>query len=208
MRSSQWSGEREFAEPELAKKLLEQQPVTAIAALDENKYGRIRGKVMPLKDLGVLIAPVSGRSCVAYLLHVESVWYGQRQHWGERRAAPFIVVEDGHRAVVDPAHASLRIRYEQVAQRVGFSGCTPYEQELLRRLGVPADPFASPPFYIFQEARLEPGHVVTACGMGVREADPDAPPGTLYRGMPKSRLLISAGASSPVAIANDPELTG
>jgi hypothetical protein len=202
-----WSGEREYGEPDLAKRMLEQVPFTQIAAMEENSFGRIRGKVMPFRDLGVLIAPVSGRSCVLYLVHVEGVFWGHNQHWGERRAAPFILVEDGHRAVIDPTYACLRVRYVRVGTRAGYAGCSPAEQDLLRRLGVPPDAaHQRVPQYIFQEARIEPGNLVTACGSGIREPDPQAEPGALYRGEPKTRLLLSGSQNAPIAISTDPDL--
>jgi hypothetical protein len=205
---TQWSGEREYVEPDLARKMLEEVPFTQIAAVPENTFARIRGKALPYRELGVLIAPVSGRSCVVYLVHVEAVFSGNHQHWGERRAAPFILLEDGHRALIDPSYACLRIRYEPVSRRLGFAGCTPPEQELLHRIGVPPDPFDRRllPQYIFQEARIEPGHQVTACGSGIREPDPEAAPGTLYRGEPRTRLLLSGTASAPIAVSTDPDL--
>jgi hypothetical protein len=203
-----WSGEREYGEPELARKMLEEVPFTQIGSVPENTFARIRGKVMPFRDLGVLIAPVSGRSCVSYLVHVEGVYWGHRQHWGERRAAPFILVEDGQRAVIDPTYACLRVRYVHVGTRVGIAGCSQAEQDLLRRLGVPPDTVLdrSVPQFIFQEARIEPGNIVTACGSGIREPDPQAEPGALYRGEPKTRLLLSGTPNVPIAVSTDPDL--
>lgn len=204
-----WSGEREYGEPELARKMLEAVPFTPIAAMAENAFGRVRGKVLPFRDLGVLIAPVSGRSCVLYLVHVEGVYPGHRQHWGERRAAPFILIEDGHRAVIDPTYACLRVRYVEAGKRTGYAGCSQAEQELLRRLGVPPDAVGrGMPQFIFQEARIEPGNLTTACGSGIREPDPQADAAALYRGEPKTRILISGTPNSPIAISTDPDLVG
>lgn len=201
-----WSGDREYTEPELARKMLEQAPFTPIAAMEENVLGRIRGTVLPFRDLGVLIAPVSGRSCVGYLLHVQRLHFGVTQHWGERWAAPFVMLDDGQRAVVDPAYAYLRVRYEPVATRYGFAGCTDVEQALLTRLGVPRDGFHRvPPQYVFQEARIEPGHRVTVYGSGVREPDPQADP-SMYRGGPPTRLMVSGSPNNPIAVSTDPDL--
>jgi len=203
-----WSGEREWSEPTLARQMLEQSPLVSLATLPENTFGRMRGKCLPFREVGVLIAPVTGRSCFLYLVHVEAIYLGHRAHYGERRGLPFVLLEDDHRAIIDPVYARMRLRYEQVAVRAGHVGSTPSEQELLRRLKVPFDPpdRSAVPQFIFQEARIEPGHRVAVCGSGVREADPDANPAAMYRGEPRTRLRIVGSQRAPIAISSDPDL--
>jgi len=205
-----WSGEREYGEPEVARQMLQQAPIVPIAVLPENTFGRVRGVCTPFRELDVLIAPVSGRSCFLYLVHVEAIYLDRRHVYGERRGTPFVIEEDDHRAIVDPAHGLLRIRYEHVATRYGARGATPYEQVLLRRLGVPDDPndFRPPPRYVFQEARIESGSRVAIFGSGTREADPDADPVAMYRGEPQTRLRIAGSPRGPIAISNDPDTLG
>jgi hypothetical protein len=206
-----WTGEREFEEPTLARQMIEQTPPVSIGGLPENVVGRLRGLAKPFREVGVLIAPVTGRSCFLYLVHVEAIYLGHRQHFGERRGLSFVLEEDNHRAIIDPIYARVRLRYERVAVRVGHRGSTPSEQALLRRLRVPADPPIGNalPQFVFQEARLEPGTPAVVCGAGVREADPDAFDSTaMYRdgAAPATRLRIIGSQRAPIAVSNDPDL--
>jgi hypothetical protein len=202
-----WSGDREYVEPAAARQMLEGIPVTRIGRLPENTFGRIVGTCMPFKDLGVAIAPASGRSCFVYLAHVEVIYLGHRQQFGERLGWPFVIEDDKHRAIIDPTHARLRIRYERVSVRLGVAGCTKTEVALLKRLQLPDDPIGGiAPHFVFQEARIEPGMRITACGAGVREPDPDADPSGMYRGDPMTRLRIAGSSKNPIAVSNDGEL--
>lgn len=201
-----WSGEREYSEPEIARQMLEHVPIVPIGSLPENTFGRVRGTCVPFREQGVVIAPVSGRSCFLYLAHVEAIYGPNRQQFGERLGIPFVIEDDDHRAILDPTYARLRIRYERVAMRIG-SHATKSEQALLRRLGVPLGaPELPPPQFVFQEARIEPGMRIAACGAGVREPDPDADPTGMYRGEPRTRLRITGSPRTAIAISNDAEL--
>lgn len=209
-----WSGDREYSEPMEAHDLLVKVPLTTIADLAENVVGRIAGRVMPDREVGVLRAPVTGRSCVIYLAHVEVVYGTHRRQYGERHGVSFVVVEAGHRAILQPEHARLRLRYEQVATRIGAASMTPEERALIQRLQVPPDPvhagaYGVPPYYTFQEARLEPGMLAIACGAGIREADPQfVEPGGMYRGgdQQHTRIRIAGSRTNPIAISNDDAL--
>ena len=201
-----WSGEREYGEPEIARQMLEPLPITPIGSLAENVFGRICGTCVPFREQGVVIAPVSGRSCFLYLAHVEAIYSTTRQQFGERLGIPFVIEDDDQRAILDPTYARLRIRYERVAVRIG-AHATKSEQALLRRLAVPyGSPDQRPPQYVFQEARIEPGMRIAACGAGVREPDPDADPSGMYRGEPSTRLRITGSPRMAIAITNDTEL--
>jgi hypothetical protein len=203
-----WTGDREFAEPIVAKQMIDQTPRVAIGALAENTFGRLIGKALPWREVGVLIAPLSGRSCFLYLVHVEAKYLGHSAHFGERRGITFQLEEDGHRALIDPRYARVRVRYEEIGARHGYGGCKPAEQELLARLQVPREPPGALvlPTYILQEARVEPGNRVTVVGSGIREADPQAGAGDMYRGAPRTRLHIVGSMRAPIALSTDPEL--
>jgi hypothetical protein len=206
---SSWTGDREYTEPAEARELLVRVPVTPLGALAENVFGRICGRVMPFREIGVLRAPVTRRSCVMYLVHIEVTFRGHRQQYGERHGVAFVVDDAGERAVIDPAHARVRIRYDQVSARFGSASMTAEERALVQRLRIPVElPDAQPPpYFVFQEARLEPGAPVTVCGAGIREADPQhVEHSGMYRGEPQTRLRIVGSRTNPIALSNDEEL--
>ncbi len=174
----------------------------AIGDLAENTIGRIAGPAIAFSD--VLEGPLTGRPCVFYSYSIlENVGpYGRNGAFvviaRDSRAVPFMLEETGHRAIVDPAGADISAVFDY--ETVGLGDDTRL-RHVLQQLGYEASPMRA---LTFMEAAIEIGEVVTVCGAGTREPDPDARAMSGYRELARTRLRIRAAKQSPVIITDDP----
>jgi len=175
-------------------------PRTAIAEVSEGHAARIVGKVVPGGEM--LVAPLSGRPCVHYVVVVDRVTVMDRTAWvledlgawrappaerliAEERGTPFVVADDTGRAVVDPAGAITALHQDwHRLSEVDVLG--PIEREFLARRGLSAHIWRP---LSFREAIVEAGDRVSVQGVAVREPDPGRDAG--YR-EPAWRLRLAA----------------
>src|SRR5262245_28416269 len=89
-------------------------PRWSLGAMPEDTFGRVTGSVL---DGELLVAPLSGRSCVYFSVFVDERLRpklgANAPHWtrlaAERRGVPFVIEEDGHRAVIEPRRARVMV---------------------------------------------------------------------------------------------------
>lgn len=182
-------------------------PLYRLADLPENVVGRVLGHV-ELHEARWLEAPLSRRRCVYYEVAVDQhvLLHGLvRELASERRGVPFALTDDGHRAIVEPEHATIRAAFDDIAECAGTFDAPPRERELLDHLGLVRRDWFWTQGLRFREAVLEVGERIAVTGAGTREPDPSAHAvDGLYRDARPTRYRIAGTARHPIAITDDP----
>ena len=178
----------------------------AIEALPEDTFGRISGAAQPFET--TLSAPISGRPCVYWVIEiVEDIgedWPSSlilAQHGG----VPFVVTQDGHRAVVDPKDSitSLTFDHEDSSHGIGY---VDRAHEAVLKTYLAHRDFKHTVALHYREAVIEIGEAVSVLGSGTREPDPDAPPTAAYRDGSRTRLRLTSSKQHPLCITDDPRI--
>jgi hypothetical protein len=193
---------------------LRRAPEVAVANAYDGMIVRIRGTIVAHGE--TLVAPLSGRACVHYDVHVEErVSTGKSSTWRtmfrESDERPFVVEDETGRAIVRglPLRTAVVVDHHQ---RSGFlSDATPGLLALLARHGRDSTNFLGLNRTIrYREGALEPGEQVAVLGLARWEDDPapdaiDPAAQTAYRGASarKKRLVIEA-AGDAVLASDDP----
>jgi hypothetical protein len=192
-----------FADRKLRRLLRDAKPYS-LAEMPEDTLGRVTGVVRPL-DKRMLEAPLSGRLCVYYDVTVEPLHAGGtslRVLASEHDAIPFVLEADGHRAVIDPAHAQISAGVDCI---ISSDALSPRAMAILDRHRFSARKVYFADGVMLREAILEADEEITVVGAGVREADPDAVGGgALYRDGGQTRLRLTGAAKFPLLISDDP----
>jgi hypothetical protein len=162
-----------------------------IAAVRERATVRVLGQVEAMGP--VLVAPASGRPCVAYDI---AFFHGRVVH-RERSTALFAIVDPaGDRAVVDPTHAEVRIVDRTATIRIDAE----LSPELVA-IAVARDA----EWERAEEVVITPGDtmVVVAAGMMELDRDDDRRIGS-YRGLAPTRLRLGGTPEYPVMLSTHP----
>lgn len=162
-----------------------------IGEIPEDTLGTLRGRVDVFED-GWLEAPLSGRRCVYYSVVVDEHlgMYGRGALTTIARftdSVPFVIAEDGSRAVIDLAQAVVSAALDVEETCSPADGATARQRALLDHIRT--DWFRSTVLTL-REGVLELGEEVHLLGTGVREPDPDRPPASAYRGDAPTRLRL------------------
>jgi hypothetical protein len=181
-------------------------PTFAIETLPEDTVGRIAGPVQP-HAASFLLSPVTARRCVLYVVEIyEHPFHGDfpsKLVLTERDAVPFVVEQDGHRALVDPTDAQISLGFDHTAN--AYESYDDEHQKALLARHAMLPPRKSDQRHLeYREAVLELGEVASILGSGTREPDPDAPP-DMYRATSRTRLRLTSSAKYPLAITDDPK---
>lgn len=162
-----------------------------IGALHEGQRARIVGEVAAIGE--PLIAPVTGRRCVLYLVEVDtdpSNPSAERRLVTEQRAVPFVLDDGSGRSVIDTTNGQLSLD----DGRRGKAGET--------HAGMTALLARHHCSYVgarYHERIVEVGAEVAVLGDAVRDPDPDALPAGTYRTDLPARLRMTN-----VVISNRP----
>lgn len=191
-----------FSKREKQKRRLRTAKRWSLATLPDDTFGKVVGTARVLDE--TLVAPISGRPCVFYLVVVTADDKSDASALlREAVGVPFVIEDDTGRAEVDPREADVVL----VQDRFRISGPndprTAAEEALLQRHGKSG----ASKTYWYRESIIEPGELVAIFGAGGREPDPDAPPAAEYRGAPSMRLRMSNARSFKLLISDDPKLT-
>lgn len=175
-----------------------------IAELPEGVMGRVIGHARTLD--GTLIAPLSGRPCVAYeIVLSENTRNSHRDLAREARGVPFVLEDDGGRAVIDPAGAEYALDLDRRAAGGGEATTRPELAAMFERLGLPAT-LGTRRTISLREGVIEPGERVAVLGVAAREPDPTAVPAG-YRGDAPTRLRLAGSPRYPLVISDHPSAT-
>ena len=181
-------------------------PAFAIGELPESTLGRITARAQPLGS--TLHAPLTDRPCVYYLVEIQEL-YGDIQKRGkilasEHRGVPFVLEENGHRALVEPTGATVSLVFDHETRSKAAFDADARQRALLERHELVQRNWFMTGGIAYREAVIEVGERVCVLGSGIREADPDAPPAAAYREGGQTRLRLGSTAKYPLAITDDP----
>jgi hypothetical protein len=161
-------------------------PRIAIAGARDGQPARFVGQVAAVGE--TLVAPLSGRPCVHYVVAIDSVQVMQKAAWviedlgtwrdpppgrlaHDERGVPFVVSDESGRALVDPrgAYTDLGQDWYHLTEVDPLSereSAYLVERGLQAHIGRPL---------ALREAILQPGDRILVQGTGTREPDPDPP---------------------------------
>lgn len=191
-----------FSEESRIKRTLRAARPWPIAELPEDTLGRVIGRAAQLD--GVLTAPITGRTCVFYVVEVlEKRGKSHATLIREETGVPFVLTDDSGRAIVDPTGAKLALTTDASTTSGSLDDATPVEEAFLARHGKSSRGWVFNKVLTYREAIVEVGERVAILGAGVREPDPDAGPGEGYRGGPPTRLRLTSSSRYPLLISDD-----
>lgn len=191
-----------FSKREKQKRRLRTAKRWSLVALPDDTFGKVVGTARVLED--TLIAPISGRPCLFYLVVVTADGGSDASAvLREAVGVPFVIEDDTGRAEVDPRDAEILLVQDRFRICGPNDPTTAEEAALLARHGKTRP---SRTTYWYRESIIEPGERVAIFGAGGREPDPDAPPTAEYRGAPAMRLRMSNARSFKLLISDDPKL--
>lgn len=175
-----------------------------IAELPEGVIGRVTGHARILD--GTLVAPLSGRRCVAYeIVLAENTHNSHREIAREARGVPFLLEDDSGRAVIDPADAAYALDLDRRATGGGEDTTRPELAAMFERLGLPAT-LGTRRKIALREGVIEAGERVSVLGVAAREPDPTAAPAG-YRDAAPTRLRLAGSRRDPLVISDHPSAT-
>ncbi|HVV83013.1 MAG TPA: GIDE domain-containing protein [Kofleriaceae bacterium] len=185
-------------------------PASTIAALPEGESARVVGTVV---GEATLIAPLTGRRCVAYVAQVEQrVSTGKTTYWkgliDEVRHHPFTIDDGTGKAIIDPGQAKLLIEMDSTSRSGTFDDATPAESEFLARHQIDSKGWFLNKSLRYLEGVIEPGERVAVLGRAVREPDPEAArDATGYRDALPTRVRIGGSKDQPILVSDRKDLT-
>lgn len=182
---------------------------STIAAAREGEQVRLVGAVLDQPEH--LIAPITGRRCVAFHAVIESASQELGEVWSpyaqERAAVDFAITDGSGRAIVEAA--TTRFDWESSRRGGATNDLPPSARELLARQHFELHARPLPKKLRYVERALEIGTEVAVVGWPVREPDRDAPAHvTGYREGPPTRLRFTGTPTAPVFVSDDPEAAG
>lgn len=196
------------------RKQLRRAPRFHLADLPEDTLARITGRARPLAKRA-LAAPLSGRTCVYYSVSVfartAGVTNGSR--WmellaTEQEAVPFILEDEGQRAVIDPRNARISTAYEYESRSRAVFDASTEQRELLVRHELVNRNWFDTIEVLYREAVIELDEEIVIVGGGTREPDPDAIPTGGYRDSGPTRFRFTGTDRMPLVISDEPDAIG
>lgn len=166
-----------------------------IGELSERHHARVSGTARAIGS--TVIAPLSGRDCVAFYVRVEGQiglrGTAMKVHLVEQGGIPFVIEDGTGRAIVDPQHANIVVKLDDNAIVTETSARA---NAFCERHGL----VLGHGLLHYHEGVIEVGEQVTVLGAGVQAPDPEAPP---YRGDPVMVLRLAGSPESPIEITGD-----
>lgn len=173
----------------------------ASSAVREGCWARVTGRVVSDETL---VAPLSGRRCVAYVVHVSQIERRPHRHWAllgsEVQGLRFELHDAAGKILVDPQRGELSVPTKDV----GFSGFLDAprdaEREVLVRVGALAEGQDLPSDAVYREGILVAGDTVDVLGWCIADGlEPHSHGGLRDQATPR-RVLV-ASVSDPILIA-------
>ena len=163
----------------------------------EGAVVRVVGRVTAGGEL--LIAPVSGRPCVAYEFEVRPK--GEERIGGDCSSRPFGLDDEGTRAATSSACRVMALRRRIEERGTGDDVPAPLAAWLEENHS--SDEWRSMRKLTWWESRVEPGDTVAVVGVARRQIDPDGEAG--YRDAP-TVLMLDDADDAPLSVGDDPSL--
>jgi len=192
------------ADRKLRRALLDA-PAHTSATCPDGRAAKPVGNVRALGDR-VLEAPFSGRRCVYYAIEIAAREPGQVKELASTQdGVPFVLLvgEDG--VVVDPtSHSFVSAGFDHEESSKAAFDATPAQRRLLDAHDLIERDWFETKSMIYREAIIAIDERIAVYGAGIREPDPDAPPGPGYRGVAAMRLRMTGTRDYPLLISDDP----
>lgn len=201
-----------FDEERRAKRALRSIPAMPIAEAPEGGVVKVCGTLRYAGE--PIVAPLSGRSCAAFLVEVEEHQRsGKQSRWRtiitERNAVDFLVEgADGHALVRASGAQLVLVRDARFTSGV-FNDATPELERYLARHGHHSTGlFGFNKAIRYKEGVLEEGEEVAVLGLARWEHDPDvAAAGGGYRERPR-RLVLDLSDQGQLLVSDDASVLG
>jgi hypothetical protein len=184
------------------RKLMRKAPVFTVRDLPENTFGKIVGRVRPLRERAIE-APLSKRVCVYYDISVDAM-VGEsmvRTLASLQDGIPFVLQDETGGAVIDPAHAFVSAGIDALSTSE-LADAGPAERDILVRTNLSGRTVGMGDSLRYREAILELDEMVAVFGGGIREPDPDGL--STYRDHGATRMHLTGTARFPLFISDDP----
>jgi hypothetical protein len=199
-----------YSDEEVARRGLRNARHYPIHAFPKGRVGRIVGAVRYADR--TLEAPISGRTCAAYVVRVhgpplDGKGGSARELLKEIKACPFFVEDTTGRAVVSPALATIALTVDTAPRSGLFNDAAGRVEKLLRRHGQGSSGILFHKNLRFEESALEEDDLVAIYGQGHHEIDPDPDPSAAARGNYRdraTRLVIEPTRSGRLYISDAP----
>lgn len=181
----------------------------SIAELREGLHGRIMGTVKIL-DGATLQSSLTARRCVYYRVEIIQYGsmgdgYGQHLLGIDRKSVPFLLVEHGHHALIDPTFAELLITstVEETRAESAYS-LAPEQRALLEKLGMDQVALSRAGQIRFTETIVAIDSTIAIAGTAARESDPLAMAERGYRDHIQTRSRMIGSKQLPLLIGDPP----
>jgi len=192
------------SEENLVKRALRSTIRTSIAKAPDGVPVKIYGRVRSLSR--VVFAPISGRPCVAFDVHVEQVG-GQlwTTAFHERDSCEFLVEDASGRALVRMGSSRMHLVKDVTIVDEVLNAATGAAAEFLTSRGRDVTGLLRSPTRV-SEGVLEDGESVLVLGIGRWEHDPDPDPEVAsgYRGRSR-RFVLEDHPTLRLQVSDDPE---
>ncbi|MFP9113615.1 hypothetical protein ACLI1A_06715 [Flavobacterium sp. RHBU_3] len=158
-----------FSKKAVVKRSLKKFPVTRIGNFKEGERGRITGTIIYAGK--ILEAPLSGRECCHYYVHIEESSGGKSNSWNtlvEEEITGTVVLQDGnHYALMKHANLKSYIVQDRDYSSGTFNDATPQLEAYLNDRGHESVGVLGFNKSIrYKEGILEQGERVTVAGLG------------------------------------------
>jgi hypothetical protein len=186
----------------VAKRLRDREP-TAIRGVAEGRDAVIAGSVVLVEPERFVIAPISGKACVFWMVLFDEVGAGDWRRIGRGAAGcEFLVEDETATARVVPGHAEVDLPGQAVSRP-----CTHWDLPSADIVVQLARRVCKPPNHPYQTALRATEHIVVAGARVVvggacsREPDPRATEAvTGYRDQLPTRPVLSGSRRTPLVI--------
>lgn len=189
------------------KRRIRSLPKSSIAETPEGIDVRVTGELEYVDGLAPLVAPLSGRACVAWRVIVRERRGGKNKHWvkvvEEESAIDFVLVDPSGRARVDGTALSLALDVDASGGTGFFQQDVPQLERFLSDRGISTRGFIFGKTLQYKEGVLELGEKVTVAGSATWEKDPTQRARGGYRDVGK--LLRVGALSTGELLASDDE---
>lgn len=172
-----------------------------IAHLPEHQEGRLVGNVRALPR--TLIAPLTGRTCVYYLVVVEqALLLGWQEYYIDRCGAAFALDDTSGTAIINPTRAGVELAFDYRAVIRSSDEPTPAQRAVLARAVLARQGYRGDgdDLLRFSEAVLSAGDRVTVVGTGRHSPDVASSTELDYRSAIPVRLHLEGSDAAPLSI--------
>lgn len=197
-----------FSKDRRIKRALRKAKRYTVEAFPDGSQGKIAGTLR--LGSSSLRAPLSGRTCAYFCVHVEQHRSGSNDgdNWStlirEEKGVDFIIDDGTGRALVDVAAAKTVLTIDHKTESGSFDDATPQEEAFLNAHSEESKGWLFNRRLRYREGVLEAGEEVAVFGYGIREPDPTGTSAGGYRSAAAMRLRMSGTMKYPGLISDVP----